>query len=895
MSDERLRAEHDIDDELAFHRERTIAELTARGMSRSQAEATAARRFGSERAWRRRLVRLEMRRLAQDKRRATMHVLVMSLRSVVRGVARTPGFTLGVMAILTLGLGVNAITFSLVDRLILRGPAAVTEPGALRRVVVHKQSVSALERSKRGGAAAAVTDLAYLDYRDLLAARQLAGASAESASPLLFGSGEGAEIIQGRLVTANYFPLLGVSPAIGRFFTADESEREGARLAVLSHAFWMRRFAGDPGVVGRLLPIESNRYIVVGVAPRHFTGSSVSKVDVFLPLEAASEEQVSGPWRTSRTFSWVTALVRLRSETTDEAAEAELSAIYRTARAGTPNSDPNARIVLEGLNAVRGATASNEIGVAALVWGVALLVLAIAVANVANLFLARSLGSREQLAVRLALGAGRARIATEHACEGALLALAGAAVAVLVASVGTPMVQTMLFPQIDWLEATIDMRGLVFIAACAVIGGSAAAALPVWRAGRLDVLSGLGTGGQRVSHARTHTQAALLLVQGALSVLLLVGAGLFVRSLNEARSLDFGIDSERLMVVSALQGGAPPRPDFRDALRDRIARIPGVERTTLVAGTMPFVSSWAVRLTVQGLAERPTVEDGGPYLHAVEPGYFETVGTTLVEGRAFAAGDRAGAPRIAIVNRTMARLYWPGESAIGKCLQIGADAPPCSVVVGVVENTRRQQVVEGDSLLYYMPLEQAPQNLQNSPRLILRTSSRDHAWQARIAETVRREALALEPGLRAVQTRGLEEVISPQLRAWRLGAGLFSVFGVLALVVAAVGLYSVIAFDVEGRRREMGVRAALGASSGAILRLVLIDGLRLAGGGVVLGMVLAWLLAPSISSLLYGVPPQDATVFIGAALVLVMAALVASAVPAFRAAHINPSQALRRD
>jgi putative ABC transport system permease protein len=413
----------------------------------------------------------------------------------------------------------------------------------------------------------------------------------------------------------------------------------------------------------------------------------------------------------------------------------------------------------------------------------------------------------------------------------------------------------------------------------------------MWQAGRIDTFHWLRAGAQRVSRSRT--QAVMLLVQGALSVLLLVGAGLFVRSLERARSVDLGIDTGRLLVVSMLHGEAPPRTDLQPAVRAALERVPGVERTTLAAGTLPFVSSWAVRLNVPGLPERPEVNDGGPYVHAVEAGYFETVGTSIVEGRSFTSSDRAGAPRVAIVNRSMARLYWPGQSAIGKCLQIGPENPPCSTIVGVAENTRRQEIAEGESLLYYVPLEQAPSNLRNGGRLVVRAATGNADQLARIAEQIRREALQLEPSLRYVSARPLDDVISPQLRAWRLGAALFSAFGILALAVAAVGLYSVVAFDVEGRRRELGVRAALGATSGRILRLVVGDGVRLAAGGVVLGLTLSWLLAPLLSGLLYGVPPQDTIVFAAVGLSLVVAALIASAVPAFRAARIDPSRALR--
>jgi putative ABC transport system permease protein len=882
----RRRAERAVDDELSFHFDKSTDELTTTGLTRDQAAQAAARRFGRVDRYRRSLITLETQRYAQEARRATMHVLITSARTVMRGFMRSPGFTVGVVAILTLGLGVNAITFSLVDRLVLSGPAGIHDPATLYRVVAH--------RHNRSGAEVTVTDLAYADYRQLLASSLLDGAMAESASPLLLGSGDTAERVQGRLVTAQYFAELGITPAVGRFFTAHESEREGAKLVVLSHPFWMRRFGGDATVLGHLLEIETSKYTVVGVAPPRFTGSGVGKVDVFLPLEAASEEQISGQWRTGFNIGWVSVIVRLAAGTSPDAVEAQLTAAYRENRRGSRNEDPQARLEMEPLNAVRGVTASAETGVAALLWAVALLVLAIAAANVANLFLARALRNADQLAIRMALGASRSRVVMEQAAEGALMALLGAGVAVLVAVAGAPVIQRLLFPDVDWLETAIDLRGMLFIAGCAVIGGSLAAALPMWRAGGMDLISWLRTG-PRAARTRSRVQASMLVVQGALSVLLLVAAGLFVKSLESARSIDLGLDSDRLIVLSAAPGAVPPRPEFRDRWRAEIARIQGVARTTRVAGTLPFVSSWAVKLNIPGLAERPAVEDGGPYLHAVEPGYFETVGTRIVEGRAFTADDREGAARVAIVNETMARMYWPGESALGKCMEIGAEKPSCSTVVGIAQNTRRQTIVEGESLLFYMPIDQASPDLRNGGRLIVRTRDNDLDTIARVSESARRQALTIEPSLRVVLARALEDQVSPQLRAWRLGAGLFSVFGVLALLVAAIGLYSVVAFDVEGRRREMGVRTALGASATAILRLVVMDGLRLAAGGVMAGLVLAWLLAPRIAGLLYGVAPQDAQIFVGVALVLVVAALVASVIPGVRAARVDPSTALRSE
>jgi predicted permease len=882
-NEQRAHAEREIDDELRFHLENTIAELEDRGLTREQAETEAQRRFGPADRHRRRLVDLEIRRQSGQRRRASMEVLRTSVRSVLRGFRRSPGFTFGVLAILTLGLGVNAITFGLVDRLILSGPAGIQRPHELRRVVVHRQN--------RSGAALTTTEMSYPDYRDLLNATQLAGVAAEAGGPALFGSGERAERIQANLVTANYFALLGVTPAVGRFFTSEESEQASARVAVLSHAFWRRRFGSDPAVIGQVLHIESDRYTVIGVTPQYFTGTAVARVDVFLPLEAASDVQVQGPWRTSRRFGWLTSVVRIAPGVAGAQAADEITALHRRGHTSANRpGDPQPRLSLAPLNAVRGVTASNELSVAALVGSVALLVLLIAFANVANLFLGRTLRHRDALAVRVALGGGRSRLIAEEAVQGALMALAGSSIAVLVAATAARTVQALLFPNVHWLDTPVNVRLIAFLVLCATIGGAIAAALPVWHVGRSDVARWLRIGNQRAS--RTRTQSLMLVVQGALSVLLLVGAGLFARSLSAAQALDLGVDTSRLLVVSTLRDESRPRADFQTALRAAVEKIPGVDRTTRAEGTVPFVSSWVERMNVPGLAERPVVDDGGPYIHTVEPGYFETVGTAIVEGRSFTAADREGAPLVAIVNRTMARLYWPGDTPIGKCIEVGADNPPCATVVGIAENTRRQEIVEGDSLLYYVPMEQAPADLRGG-RLLVRTQDGDDTTMRRVAETIRREALLLEPDLRYVTARPLDDVISPQLRAWRLGASLFSVFGLLALTVASVGLYSVIAFDVEGRRREIGIRAALGAPSAAILRLVVGEGLRVAAAGVALGLALAWMLAPLLSNLLYGVTPQDAIVYLLVTVALLTAALVASAGPALSASRIEPSQALR--
>ena len=313
---------------------------------------------------------------------------------------------------------------------------------------------------------------------------------------------------------------------------------------------------------------------------------------------------------------------------------------------------------------MRGATAAGDVSVAGLAAAVALLVLVIAIANVANLFMARALRRATEQAVRIAMGSGRARMIAEQAVEGAFLALLGATVAAIVAVYGNHLVQRLLFPNIEWLGTTIDVRSVLFVGLCAVVGGALAAGLPAWMTSRIDVAHSLRSAGSRIMARRTRTQITMLVVQGALSVVLLVGAGLFVRSLIALQETDLGLDSERLLTVGLAPGEQPLPADLRERLQEQIARIAGVEGTTIVTGTMPFVSSWATRLAVPGLPERPTVATGGPYVQAVGPGYFATVGTSIVEGRGFNSSDRLGAPLVTIVNQSMARLYWPGESAL---------------------------------------------------------------------------------------------------------------------------------------------------------------------------------------------------------------------------------------
>jgi predicted permease len=730
--------------------------------------------------------------------------------------------------------------------------------------------------------------VSYLDYRDLDRVPGLSGVAGESGLTLIHGEGETAELASVRLVSANYFALLGARPALGDFFNAEPAG--GPVPVVIGHGFWRARLGARGDVVGRQIRLGNSQYVVSGVAPAGFTGASLGSVDAFLPLEAASHEQVSGTWRTNRGLAWIGAVVRLAAGARADAVEAAASAVLTSARV----ADPEVASLRAELRAVSLAEdGRGDVRVAMLVIGVSALVFLVAIANVMNLFVARSLRRGDETRVRLALGASRSRVIAEHALEGAVLGTVGAALAVAIAKGIGPRLPALLFPNIDWTSAIAGTSTMAPLGAIAVLATAVAAGLPAWHATQPGAAAS-APAGARFSRRRTRTQTALLMVQGALSVVLLVGAGLFVSSLLRVSALELGLDLDRVLVVGFAGGDSSRRAELIQDLRSRLAHVSGVDGTALAVGTLPFVASAAVPLALPGVSSRPRVADGGPYLSGVSPDYFRTAGTRIIAGRAFTDDDGAAAPPVAVVNQTMARLFWPGEPAIGQCVWIGETSPVCTRVVGVAANSRRQEVIEGDSLLYYVPLAQAPEGLgQSAPRLIVRTASAALEDRSAVAESIRRLALSADPSLRLVRVRPLDALVAPQLRVWHLGASLFSLFGLLALVIAGIGVYSVVAFDLEGRKREIGVRLALGAAPRGIVMHVVAHGLRLALVGIAAGIALAWTLAPQASALLFETGPRDPVVLVLAPCLLALAAALASLGPARRARRTDPAAVLR--
>jgi predicted permease len=536
----------------------------------------------------------------------------------------------------------------------------------------------------------------------------------------------------------------------------------------------------------------------------------------------------------------------------------------------------------------RGPQRGTDAKVATWVLGVAIIVLLVACANVANLMLARALARRREIAVRLALGVSRRRLAVQLFTESVLLAMVGGVAGLVLAQWGGGIVRAVLIPNVEWGNTLLDGRLLAFAGGLALLSALLTGLVPALQASDPDIAEALKSGGREGSHHRSRLRTVLLVMQGAFSVLLLVGAGLFVRSLHNVRSVELGLDVDRVMYVSTDPRGTPMPQTARTELRRRMAEraraLPSVEGAASTM-TVPFWRSINEDLFVPGIDSVNTLGDF--FLNAVSAEYFATTGTRILRGRGIEAGDARGAAPVIVVSRSMAQLLWPNDEALGKCVKVGADTSPCRSVVGIAQDMRWGTFDDSRPLQVYLSDEQ----YRASDGLYIRTRGEARAE----APAIRRELQRLAPGIAYVEAHPLEDIIDPQLRPWRLGATMFTVFGLLALLLAGIGLYSAIAYGVAQRRHEIGVRLALGAGTSNIARMVVGEGLRVVAVGILIGVALALGGGRYIASMLFDVSARDPLTVSVVALVLLLVAIAASLIPAWRATRVDPVSALRAD
>jgi len=823
----------------------------------------------------------------------------------LRALARTPGFAAAVVATLALGIGANSTMFGVLDVLLVRPPAGVRAPDEIVRLYIRQTHRRFGEWTN---SSTSVPDFqAIRDGTPLLSSTV-----AQFVAGMSLGRGAEAQQVRAAAVTHDYFDMLGIVPARGRFFTADEDRVGGEHVAVLSDAYWRTHFGADTGIIGRGLPIGRSTYTVVGVAPPGFTGVDLRPADLWLPLGASSDDVNSAEAMSSRDFYWIEVLARVKPGADRHAAAEQATLAYRNAReaalaarpandrrvvvmsgGGGGGSDEGPATVLFGpVQESRGPTMSDDAKVALWVGLVAGIVLLVACANVANLLLARGVGRRREIAVRLGLGASRMRLLGMLLVESLVLGLLGGLAALLLAVWGGSAIRAFLLPDLPKDTSILDWRFLLFTGGVALLAGMLAGVAPAFRSSRLDLSQALKDGGRGQTAGRGRLRAGLVVAQVALTVVLLVGAGLFVRSLRDAQGVDLGFDPQRVVMISVDLGeigqdAAAQEQTYR-RLFERVRAYPGAERAALSMG-LPFWTTFATDVRVSGVDSLPVGREGGPYYIMATPQYFETAGLRLLKGRTFTDADVAGAEKVAVINESFARRALHGQDPIGRFLYVGGDSVAARIV-GVVQNAANGSVTDLDEMLYYLPLDQRAV-VPRISGILLRT----RGPAAPMVPGIQRALQESESGLPYIRARSLAEHLAPQYRSWRLGATMFTAFGFLALVIAGLGLYGVTAYTVGQRTQEIGVRVALGAQADAVVRLMMRHGLRSTVAGLVLGAGGAWLLGRAVRALLYGVSPTDPGIYGAVTAVLLAVAALAAWLPARRAASVDPMVALRAE
>jgi len=883
--------EQDVHDEIASHFELRIEQLMRGGLSYDAARALAQERFGPLDRSKEQLLDTATRREARMQWNEQLDSVRQDAGFAVRQLRRSPGFAITTILTLALGIGANATMFGIVDRLLLEPPAHVTDPARVATVSVE-MGTTAKHTQER---------LSLPIYYDLLnTAAAFSDVSAYNPATLSIGDGQTAQLIPAVAATASYFRALGVAPLAGRFFTDDETDQApGAHVIVLGYQYWQRRMGGATNVIGSTVPVGDDRYRVIGIAPAGFTGLGLSEVAAWVPLTASMTAPAYASQRHKRTYFSLSILARLRAGVSYEAAIAQGSAAMQSGALLDELSPEEARQLNQRLiltsalpRDARGSRADSK--VAMLVAAVSLLVLIIACANVANLQLARALTRRREVAIRLALGVSRSRLVRQLALDGLILSLAGGAAALLVVVWGGQFVRRLLLGGAASTTVPVSWRVLAFTGVAAVLVGIVTGLAPALQSMRTDLAHALRTGGRGTHGSFSRTRFMLIGVQAALTVVLLVGTVLFVRSLRRIESVPLGMDSShvlsaRINRASLSYTNVQLARDY-DRLEEAASTLPDVQAVSRAMMT-PFSSSTAVQVSLPGRDSVPLTRDGGPYYNAVGPNFFRTMGTRVIRGRSFTASDRAGSSPVLIVNETLANLWWPNENPIGKCARVGeGDSVPCAQIVGVVEDTRRHAIIEEPSVMLFTPFGQGPAFAQ--PYVLFIRTRRPAADVASVMGTRLRAAAASMP---FVSVTPLDNLIAPQMQSWKLGAMMFGLFAALAIVLASVGLYGVMAYDVAQRTSELGVRMALGAQAADVRRLVLFRGLRIAtlGGGV--GLVLAFVAGARVAPLLFRTSPHDPAAFALAAAVLAAVTMAATLVPALRASRVDPNSSLRAE
>jgi len=828
-----------------------------------------------------------------------VETLLKDIRYALRWMTRSPGFSSVAILSLGLGVGVNTAMFSLVDSLLFR-PLPVTEPSSLVDVFTT------------GGDGDEFATSSYADFLDLKA-QNTVFTEMMGYSPMMapLSLGDRSRIALGQVVTSNHFTMLGVPPFLGRLLVAADDEPSAARVVVISHRMWQREFGADPAIAGKSLTLRGQPYTIAGVAPAWFTGVvPLLTPELWLPIRQVEEVEPAGitdsvpsPIGTTRLerrgMRWMFIKGRLKPGIAAAQAHANIALIGTQLAAANPVTNDDRTMAAIPTEDVRllvpQAGGVLSIGAAGLM-GIVGLVLLIACANVAGMLLARASARRREISVRLAIGASRARLIQQLLVEGLLLGVFGAIAASGLAWALVQGMQTMQLPlpvEIAF-DLRIDMRVMVFSLLIAIGTGLLAGLLPALKASSPNLLSGLrgDAPSSKVGGRRFALRDALVVSQVALTAVLLVVAGLLLRSLGASERADVGFETRGLAAIALDTDMVRYEPArglefWRQALA-RVQALPGVSSAGLVSPTLPFTFNF--NQTELRIDNRTYTEgQRGEIIEnvSVSPTYLSTLGVPVKDGRGIDATDIAGAPEVAMVNETMARKFWPNQSPVGHTFQVTA-TKRTHRIVGVVADHKRHGVLEQPSPFVYYASAQRPTRYNF---LLARTSGD----ATTLVNEIRRELLAMEPSLVFMSSNTMEQNLGLSLMPARVGAMLATAFGGLGTLLAAIGLYGVIAFSVARRTREIGLRMALGARPERVMAMVMRQGFTIVAIGLVVGGVLAAVVAFALQGVLYGVQPLDPLAWGLAFTAMAMAAGLANFVPARRAMRIDPMTALRTD
>jgi putative ABC transport system permease protein len=876
----RKKLDEELERELSFHLDQHTSDLIEQGHSPEEARRRARIALGGPE---------QVREMCRDERGTRwLSDLLRDLRYAVRILSKQPGFTLVAVLTLGLGIGVNTAILSAVNGFILRPLSAERPEELLSPHWGRKSDAQVWDRFSYAN---------YVDVREQnksftdLCAYTWAAAGMSAGESHNAVSGERAEVVWGELVSGNYFDVMGVKPLLGRAFLPEEDRTPNTHpVVVLSHYSWQKRFNADPAIVGKSVYLNGTAFTVVGVMPESFLGSVFYfRQGYWVPLMMAQKFSRRAEWKTDRSYQTVNLYGRLKPGVTMQQAEADLNLVADNLAKLYPkeNGDTKVQLKTELDGRYEGATRVMRYG-GMLALFISSLVLLLACANVANLMLARAATRAREIGIRLAIGASRGRIVRQLLTESVLLALVGGLLGWAFAYLGAGWAQADLAPDgyvLKWMLAVSMLTGVMFGLAPALL------------ASRTDLVNVIKGGVARPTHGRRrwNLRGALVVAQVTISLVVLICAGLFIRSLGKIRETNPGFQSDNLVTMminlDLLAYDQPSTLRFFPELQRRVESLPGV-RTAAFASEMPLMDSRQSRgpIVKEGEIDPPPNQGVISECSLVTPKYFDTLRMPLVRGRDFNDRDNNDAPRVIIVNQAFARQFYGGEEeALGKRFRF-AQGTPLMEIVGIARDGYYSTLYEENQIYMFLPVYQHPR-----ARMTLLVGAQSAGALETVVESARREIAQMDARLPVFGVMMAEENMSLAYWGARVAAGMASTFGVLALVLATMGLYSVMTYTVSQRTHEIGIRMALGAALRDVVRLVVGQGMRMALLGVALGLAGAFALTRALGSLLLGIGTTDFVTFVGVSLLLVAVALLACYIPARRAARVNPLVALRHE